>query len=390
MTNHRMLFGAFSAALLITTSAGSTRADAPSAIRIGFPGVGVGNRPVSGASVLATIHLQGRMEHEFKKDGIDIEWSFLRGAGPAMNELYANGLVDFSTLGDLPSIVGQAAGLKRRVLASSSVGGNQYVAVPADSRAENVKDLRGKRIAFQKGTAGQLTANKILALHGLTEKDVRAINMDSATAKAALITKDVDAAFGSADYLNLRDQGVVRIIFSTQGQPPETTSNTLFIGSEDFITKYPQHTQRVVNVFVQTAKWIADQDANPSPVLKLWTKSGNTFSAYKEDWKGARLKEKLSPVVDAYLISRLNKQVELAKKFGLVKTTFDFETWVDRSWYQRALKQYGLENFWPSRNADGSYPAQHAAAAPAPAAPVAQTAQAAAPAPASGDVAVVR
>ncbi|HYP91433.1 MAG TPA: hypothetical protein VEQ59_24870 [Polyangiaceae bacterium] len=35
------------------------------------------------------------MEEEFKAEGIKIQWNFLRGAGPGVNELFANGLADF-------------------------------------------------------------------------------------------------------------------------------------------------------------------------------------------------------------------------------------------------------------------------------------------------------
>src|SRR5262245_50914906 len=145
--------------LLLGVSA-SARADAPAEIRLAFPGVGIGNRPVQGNSVLATVQLQGKLEEEFKNDGIKISWSFLRGAGPAVNELYANRLLDFSTLGDLPSIVGRASGLSYRVLATSNVGGHAFVAVPSESGIQSIADLRGKRVAIFKGTAGQLTANK--------------------------------------------------------------------------------------------------------------------------------------------------------------------------------------------------------------------------------------
>jgi sulfonate transport system substrate-binding protein len=365
-----------SAALVLAgavLSVAPARAEAPSEIRIAFPQVGVGNRPTVGASVLATVHLQGKLEQEFQKDGIKIRWNFLRGAGPAVNELYANGLVDFSTLGDLPSIVGRASGLKTHVLATSNVGGNAYLAVPSDSNIQGVRDLKGKRVAIFKGTAGQLTANKILAAHGLTEKDIRAINMDAATARAALITKDIDASFGTYEYLGLRDQGMVRIIYTTKGGAREATSNTLFLGADNFVRKYPDITQRVVNVFIQTAKWVADQDQSPTPLLQLWTKSGNSFSSFKEDWRAESFKDKLSPLVDPYVVARYKSQIELAKRFGLVKTAFDFETWVDRSFQQRAIKQLGLDGFWPVRNVDGSVANQHAAA-PA-AVPVQVTAQ---------------
>src|SRR5688500_11376911 len=122
---HRIKLAALVAALaLLLFNPHGARADAPSVIRIVFPGVGVGNRPVVGGHSRATRPLRGMLEEEFKTDGIQSSWSFLRGAGPATNELYANGLADFSLLGDLPSIIGRSGGLKTRVLAATAIRGN--------------------------------------------------------------------------------------------------------------------------------------------------------------------------------------------------------------------------------------------------------------------------
>ncbi|HET8933251.1 MAG TPA: ABC transporter substrate-binding protein [Polyangiales bacterium] len=169
----------------------------PKESRLGVPQVGVGNRPIATGSALATAHLRGSFEDEFKPAGIEVKWNFLRGAGPAVNELYANGLLDFSTLGDLPSIIGRSSGLEYRVLAGSSVRSHIYVSVPADSPVQSIKDLRGKRVAVAKGTATHLAIVKILERHGIGEGDVKLINMEVNAAQLAIVTRDVDAAVGS-------------------------------------------------------------------------------------------------------------------------------------------------------------------------------------------------
>src|SRR5450755_4469765 len=88
------------------TSRSAFASTAPSIIRIGFPSVGIGNRPIVGGTPAATVHL--------------------RGAGPAVNELFANGLADFGFgLGDLPSIIGHAGGLKARLLAAAGIRQNR-------------------------------------------------------------------------------------------------------------------------------------------------------------------------------------------------------------------------------------------------------------------------
>jgi sulfonate transport system substrate-binding protein len=336
------------------TITGAARADAPKVIRVGYPGVGVGNRPASFGNAIATLHLKGLLEDEFKKDGITIQWTFLRGAGPAVNELFANGLLDFSHLGDLPSVVGRASGLKYKVLGSSGVRGNIYVSVPSDSSVKDLKQLRGKKVAVQKGTATHLAALKILESVGLSEKDVRLINMDTNTAKSAIVTKDIDAAFGQADYLGLQDQGVARVIFTTKGGDAKLTSNGLFLGSDDFIQKYPDITKRVVKAFVLSAKWLADNEKEPTPIFQLWTKSGSPFAAFKRDWQGEDIKYKNSPLVDAYVASRYKLQIDEAKRLGLTRATFSFEQWTDLSFLNQVLQELNLRNFWQPRDLNGN------------------------------------
>jgi sulfonate transport system substrate-binding protein len=352
----KTFFSLLMAGLLAFFGPGRAEAqDKPSVIRIAYPGVGIGNRPFVGGNSAALLHLRGLLEEEFKKDGIQVTWSFLRGAGPAVNELYANGLVDFSLLGDLPSIVGHAGGLKTKVLAATGIRGNTYLAVPADSTITSVKDLKGKRVAIFKGTNIQLSVAKILEANGLTEKDIRALNMDNATSRAALTTKDVDAVFGAYDLISLRDQGVAKIVYNTLGDP-RYLRHASWIGTEAFITKYPEITKRVVKTLVQAAKWISDQEANPSPVLQLYTKSGVRFNDFKEDLKGQSLKVLSSPLLDEYLTSQYKLQVSEAKRFGLIKTPFTVESWFEPRFLKESLKELGLENYWAPIDATGVAP----------------------------------
>jgi sulfonate transport system substrate-binding protein len=338
----------------VLTSASLVQAeDKPTEIRIAVPGVGIGNRPVTGGSATSTAHLRGMLEEEFRKDGIKVTWTFLRGAGPAVNELYANNLVDISPLGDLPSIIGRASGLRTRVLLSGGRFGNSYVGVPADSPIQSIKDLRGKRVAVFKGTANQLQANRILAAHGLKENEVRTINMDTNASRTALVTKDIDASFGGSDLLALRDQGAVRIIYTTRNGDPTLTSNGTVIGSEAFLKRYPHIATRIVKVFLQAAKWIAEHESDPAQVYMLWTKSGVQFANYKEDYTGSSIKTRTTPLIDPYLSARYNQSIADAKRFGLIKETFKFEDWADPSFLEAALKQLQLEGFWTSLPAGG-------------------------------------
>ena len=224
--------------------------------------------------------------------------------------------------------------------------GNVYVAVPSDSNVQTVKDLRGKRVAVQKGTSTHLAGVKILEKFGLSEKDVKIVNMDVVNAQLALITKDIDAAIGTTDYLRVRDQGAAKIVFATAGDPV-TTSNGTLVASQSFLDKYPTTATRVLKVFVKAAQWLAE--TNPTQVFQLWTKSGTTFSSFREDWKGDDVKYRTSPLLDPYLAARYKAQIAEAKRFNLVKNTFSYEEWAEPKFLERALKELGLEGYWQPR-----------------------------------------
>jgi hypothetical protein len=223
-------------------------ADAPKVIRIGLPLVGTGNRPVGGSWNFATVQIKGSLEQEFKADGIRIEWNNFKGAGPALNEAIANKLIDVFAIGDLPGIVGKASGLKTKLIAADNRRYAYAIAVPADSPARSIEDLKGKKLAVFKGTAMQLGFGKFLSRHGLSEKDFKIINMDSNTATAALATKDVDALFTAPSQLYpLEDRGVAKVIYNERHDPAAANDRgqAYVVATEDFEKAHPELLQRI-------------------------------------------------------------------------------------------------------------------------------------------------
>lgn len=118
-TTRRSAAGLIALALVALATPEVHAAD-PLVVRVGYASIGVGNRPFVGGSSAATAHSEGYLETEFKDDSdVRIEWSFFKGAGPAVNEAIANDQLDFALQGDLPSIIGRSNGLKTKLLLAS-------------------------------------------------------------------------------------------------------------------------------------------------------------------------------------------------------------------------------------------------------------------------------
>lgn len=328
-------------------------AAAETEIRLGFPGVGADNKPYSHSTAVPYVRARELIEKEFANDpGVKVTWTFYRGAGPALNEAVAAGQLDFFLLGDLPAIVGRANGLKHKFILATGRNDPIYLAVQPDSPIKRVEEVRGRKVALFKGTNLQNATDRILALHGLTEKDVRFVNLDAGAAVAALTSGNVDAVFGGQEYLSLAQRGVVAIPYTTKGDNPTLGRNTSFLVTEAFAQAHPDLTQRVVNTIVKAAHFIS-QEKNRAEAFDAWTLSGFPKETFEANFEGVRLSDVLSPLIDGYVVARYQEQARAAKEYGLLRGDPRIESWFDRQYLDRALAELKLETFWSSHDAGG-------------------------------------
>lgn len=349
----RIILAGITAALLVPVI--SAAADLPSVIRLGVPLVGTGNRPVASGNTFVTAQTKGLLEEEFKKDGIRIEWNNFKGAGPALNEAVANNLIDIFLEGDFPAIVGKASGLKTKILLADGRRGAYAIAVPADSPARSLQDLKGKKFATFKGTALSLGFGKLLNRHGLTEKDFRVINMDINASTAALATKDVDAVFTQPSQLyTLESRGVAKVLYdeSKDNGGANAAGQGYVLVSENFEKKHPEIVQRVVNVLVKEAAWAGDEK-NRNALFQVWAKSGTSFASFQREWEGRSLKEALSPLLDEELLATVQRNVGEMQQLKLVRGNVDAGSWVERKYLDVALSANGLQSYWTPLDASG-------------------------------------
>lgn len=328
-------------------------AAAETVIRFGHPGVGADNRAYSHGDATTYARARELIEKEFENDkDIKVEWTYFRGAGPALNESVASGQLDFFLLGDLPAIVGRTRGLDHKFIFATNRNNPIYLAVPPESDIKSVEDVKGRKVALFKGTNLQNATDRILELHGLTEKDVRFVNLDANAAIAAVTSGNVDAVFGGQEYIPLARKGVVKIVYSTKEDDPTLGRNSSYFVTTKFAKDNPELTQRVVNTFVKAAHTIS-LDENREEAFDAWTRSGLPKETFEENFDGIRLSHYANPLIDDYVVARYKEQADAAKKYGLLKGDPDIDNWFDRSFLEQALKDLKLEGFWSEHDAKG-------------------------------------
>lgn len=200
-------------------------------IRIAVPDLSAGAQH-SGGGISDVLRSQQLLEKAFAEDGVTIDWKYFKGAGPVINEAFANGQVDFAYLGDLAAIIGKANGLDTRLLSAAARGNKQYLAVVPGSGIKTLHDLKGKRVGLFRGTATQLSFDAALASVGLSEKDLKVINLDFNAAVAALAAQQIDASWGGSNLSSLQAKGLAEIPLTTKDLNNAGSVQSVLVGAK--------------------------------------------------------------------------------------------------------------------------------------------------------------
>ncbi len=142
---------------------------------IANPGVGIGDRPVVACSAWSLLH-QGQLEEEFRPDGIEIKWTFARGAGPAVNEQLTSPTSAASELVDHRALERAQDPSVGRVRADERLPTSRSRPTRPSSKHPKTWSASSRCSRVRASTWPPTAAP---AAQGLAEKDLRTINMDN-------------------------------------------------------------------------------------------------------------------------------------------------------------------------------------------------------------------
>lgn len=195
------------AAALLLALAGTVQAADPASLRIGY-------QKGSISLVLAKQH--GLLEQRFANT--KVQWIEFP-AGPQMLEALNIGSLDIGSTGDIPPIFAQAAGADLLYIGAEPAKPQaEVILVPKASTLASVAELKGKRIALQKGSSAHNLLLRSLAKAGLSIRDVQPVYLAPADARAAFERGSVDAwAIWDPFYSAIDVEGKARVLADGQG-----------------------------------------------------------------------------------------------------------------------------------------------------------------------------
>jgi sulfonate transport system substrate-binding protein len=166
---------------------------------LGFPASGginpkqfrIGYQKAANTLVLLKAH--GTLEKRLQPLGVEVTWSEFT-AGPQLLEGLNVGSVDFGYVGEVPPIFALAAGANLVYTAYElPTPEAEGILVTKDSPIREIADLKGKKVAFNKGSDVHWLVVSALQKAGLTYSDIQPVYLTPADARAAFQRGAIDA-----------------------------------------------------------------------------------------------------------------------------------------------------------------------------------------------------
>ena len=159
------------------------QAQAKAEVRIGYQKYGT----------LTLLKGRGTLEKRLAEQGVGVKWTEFP-AGPVLLEGLNVGSIDFGTVGEAPPIFAQAAGANLVYVGNEPPSpASEAIVVPKGSSLRTLADLKGKKIALNKGSNVHYLLLKALEKAGVAYADIQPVFLPPADARAAFERGSVDA-----------------------------------------------------------------------------------------------------------------------------------------------------------------------------------------------------
>lgn len=215
------------AALPLAASLPARAQARPELLRLGFQ---------KSAVNLVVLKQQGALEKRFP--GTKVQWVEFP-AGPQLLEALSVGGLEFGLTGDTPPVFAQSAGKELLYVAAEPAKPlSSAVLVPAGSTLRSLSELKGKRVALQKGSSAHYLLVRALDKAALRWSDITPIYLPPADARAAFEKGAIDAwAIWDPYYAATELDVKARALVTGQGL---TSNNSFYLASRAFTEQQPQ------------------------------------------------------------------------------------------------------------------------------------------------------
>jgi sulfonate transport system substrate-binding protein len=201
---------------------------------------------------IALAKAQGALEKRLAGRGIEVTWSEFT-SGPPLLEALGAGAIDFGPTGDVPPLFAHAAGGDLVYAAAVKGGTGSAILVRKNSPIASLADLKGKRVAFKRGSSSHNFTVKALRKAGLTLQDITEVDLTPSDAAAAFATDQIDAwTIWDPFYAIAEKDPDTRVLVTTDGI---VDSWSYLLANGEFARTQPDVLAEVIDELRKVGTW---------------------------------------------------------------------------------------------------------------------------------------
>lgn len=219
-------------------------------------------------SPLNVLRLRGDLDRQLAAQGVRVEWLDFP-AGPQLLEALAAGSIDLGHTGDAPVAFALAAGhpivYVANAPAGDDTGESRALLVPQNSPIRSVADLKGKRIAVQKGSATHSFLVQALAAAHLDYKEVQIAYLAPPDARPAFDSGSVDGWAIWDPYLAITQHTTgARTLVNGKNI---VTAGAFYVSSREAVRRHPEWIQAALQGADDTGRWMTQHVQESAKLL---------------------------------------------------------------------------------------------------------------------------
>ncbi|WP_288390585.1 sulfonate ABC transporter substrate-binding protein [uncultured Acinetobacter sp.] len=216
--------------------------------------------------LLPIVKQRGDLDQALKAQGIQVKWVEFP-AGPQLLEGLNVGSVVFGESGEAPPIFAQAASPNLVYVANQPAAPNaEALIVQKNSPIQRIQDLKGKRVALNKGSNVHYLLLKLLEKNQLTLQDIQVVYLPPADARAAFEKGAVDAWVIWDPFFAAAEQQIGARVLAT-GQNL-VSNHQFYLADRKFAEQHPEVLKTVVQQLNQTTEWVKTHQDDAARLLE--------------------------------------------------------------------------------------------------------------------------
>jgi sulfonate transport system substrate-binding protein len=217
------------------------------------------------ASTLVLLKTHGTLEKKLAPLNVEVRWLEF-AAGPQLLEGLNLGSIDFGYVGEVPPIFALAAGAPLVYTAYElPTPEAEGILVPKDSPIRTIADLKGKKVALNKGSDVHWLVVKALEDAGLKYGDVKPAYLAPADARAAFQNGAIDAwAIWDPFFVAAQRQLGARVLTTAKGI---VNRHQYFVSTRSFSDKNAEVIKILMQAVGETGQWVRDNYAQAAKEL---------------------------------------------------------------------------------------------------------------------------